>query len=297
MTTQPILIACGDVDLLRRIVGDLPPEQFKPIATRKGAGIAGKLAGRNVRLAVVHEALEDDSATQLCEELRALDPAPEILFLASSPPQSGPFDIALRYPVPGPVLRNALKRLAPDEESEQDLRRWQAFHQELEVRLKAIEGQSYYEMFGLAPGAPHHHLVKRFDAFSLRYHPDRYNQHRGESWGQAIFDMSNQLYKAYTEAWAVLADRRLRQRYDGSLARGQKRLSADELNAASDAGPRSVADLGTSSSSKRFLRMAQSDIARHNWSGALQNLRFAASMEPENRAIAEKISEIEQKAT
>ncbi|MGM0555903.1 MAG: hypothetical protein ACQEVA_05975, partial [Myxococcota bacterium] len=66
---QQILIACGDVELLRKIVGDLPQNQFKPVATKTGEGIAQKLAGRNVPLAIVYEQLADDTTGSLLRGL------------------------------------------------------------------------------------------------------------------------------------------------------------------------------------------------------------------------------------
>ena len=126
---KEILIACGDVDLLKRIIADLPPNTFKPIATKRGAGIAAKLTGRNLRHAIVHATLADGTAGQLLQELQGLDPVPGVLLLTSdAPPKEGPFKAALRYPVPGPVLRNAIGQLAPDDDAEHDLERWRLFY-------------------------------------------------------------------------------------------------------------------------------------------------------------------------
>src|SRR5690554_4368524 len=109
---KEILIACGDTDLLRTLVGDLPPDQFKPIATRRGAGIVAKLGGRSLSLAIVHADLEDGAAQQLLAELRAFDAQLPILYLSAQKPpaasssQSGKqpgeqtlFDTALQYPL------------------------------------------------------------------------------------------------------------------------------------------------------------------------------------------------------
>ena len=137
--------------------------------------------------------------------------------------------------------------------------------------------------------------VEAFDALSLRYHPDRYNQFRHERWGEAIYQEANILYKMMTEAYGVLADRKMRALYDQGLAQGLKRLSLEDAKNLKNAGPKSVEDLGTLDASKKFLKLAQTDIATMNWNRALQNLRFAQSMEPQNEAIAAKIQEIEAK--
>jgi hypothetical protein len=291
---KQILIACGDVELLRKVASDLPDGEFKPIATKKGAGIADKITGREVSLAVIYEQLSDGSATELCNQLQQLSDPPQILWLSSgSPPANGPFDAALRYPVPGPVFRNALQKLAGPSASAQDLEKWRLFFRELKARLGQIDEQNYFQILGLPQGAPHHRLVKAYDLLSQRYHPDRYRQYRQEKWGKAIHEKATQLYKVMTEAYQVLADRKLRAAYEGALKRGDLRLSPQDQSG-KDSGPKSLVDIGKTPASKKFLKLAQSDLASQNFASALQNLKFAKSMEPNNSAIAEKIATVEQ---
>ena len=57
-----ILVACGDMALLKQILSELPAKAFKPIATRNGAGTAQKVAHRNLVLAIVHADLTDGQA-------------------------------------------------------------------------------------------------------------------------------------------------------------------------------------------------------------------------------------------
>ena len=290
-----ILIACGDVELLRSILTQLPQDRFKPIATKRGAGIAQKIAGRGVPLAIVYERLEDVGAGQLLGELRALDPAPATLVLTSGqPPNEGPFDKALKWPVPGPVFRNAVNSLISDGAPQYDLEKWREFYHDLQRRNQALPSQNYYEVLGLARGAKHNEVTRAFDAISLRFHPDRYNSYRSERWGAAVFEECNKLYKIQTEAYSVLTDRKLRQKYEAALDAGELRLSKDET-AGKDTGPRSLEEIGTNRQSRRFLKLAQSDIATQNWSSAIQNLKFALSMEPGNAAIQAKIDEIQAK--
>jgi len=293
---REILIACGDVETLKKIIGELPPNQYKPIATKRGGGIAQKIAGRGVLEAIVHEQLADGGAGQLLQELTRLSPPPRTLLLTSSaPPKQGPFEVALKYPVPGPVLRNAIKKLAPDGDDAHDLEQWRTFYRELKARTTALASSDYYAVLGVPRDAPHHQLVTAFDAASLRYHPDRYSQFRSERWGEAIYQEANTFYKVVTEAYGVLSERKTRTLYDKALASGQLRLSTDEASNAKKSGPQSIVELGQSQMSKKFLKLAQTDIAAQNWSSALQNLKFAASMEPGNQAIQAKISEIQAK--
>lgn len=292
---QKILIACGDVDVLRKIASDLPDGEFKPIATKSGEGIAQKLQGRGVNFAVIHETLADMHGAELANALKSTGDEIRILLLTGeAPPESGSFDRAIKYPVPGPIFRNALKSIAGAQRSEEDLEQWRSFYNEVNKRLDGIKDESYYKMFGVKPSAPHHIIVKVYDSLSYRYHPDRYQQYRKEKWGQAVFESVNALFKAYTEAFEVLTDRRLRQRYDEVLASGGLRLSPDETSS-KDQGPRHLNEFARQPTTKKFLNLAQSDIARKDWNQALQNLRFAESMEPDNDAIKAKIEELEDK--
>ena len=293
---KQLLVACGDVELLKRILSQIPRDQFKPIATKKGAGTAQKVAGRPLAGAIVHAQLADGATEQLLQGLQTHLPNTPILLLSpDSPPADGLFERALRYPVPGPVLRNALRSMISTQTSADDRDRWRAFYKEVKARLDTAAQQSYYGLLGVEDGAPHHKLVTAFDRLSMRYHPDRYSQHRGKAWGDKLFREVNSLYKLLTEAYGVVSDRRLRKKYEQALSRGELRLDPDEVNA-TDKGPQSLAELANTDKARRFLKMAQTDLAKGAHSSALQNLQFAASMEPDNAAIQKKIDRLKAQA-
>lgn len=288
-----LLVACGDVELLKRILAELPDDIFKPIATKKGAGTAEKVANRQLVGAVVHAQLADGTASTLLEQLRQQQPdVPVLLLTPDNPPEDGPFDRAIRFPIPGPVFRNALTSLVDTESEEQDKDRWRAFYKEVKKRLNAAEQQSYYGLLGLSDGAPHHKIQKAFDKLSMRYHPDRYSKYTDEAWGKKLYAKVNALYKLLTEAYGVVSNRRLRKKYDQALQDGELRLDSDEASP-SDQGPESLEDIGNTDKARRFLKMAQSDLAKGDTSSARQNLQFAASMEPDNEAIQQKLDELE----
>ncbi len=286
-----ILVACGDVALLKQLLGELP-DNFKPVATKKGAGTFKKVANRQLAGAIVHVELADGNAAKLLRQFDEQRPeVPVLLLTTDSPPDDGPFDKALRYPVPGPVFRNAVNSMIQTESEAEQKERWRAFYKEVKSRLADAPEQSYYRLLGVEDGAPHHKLVKSFDRLSMRYHPDRYSQHRDKSWGQKLFDKVNALYKLLTEAYGVVSDRRLRKKYDQALQDGRLRLDSDEASTGDD-GPTALAELANTDKARRFLKMAQSDLAKGDHQSALQNLQFASSMEPDNSAIKEKVREL-----
>ncbi len=286
---KEILIACGDVELLKQLVADLPADHYKPIATKRGAGIAAKIAARQLPLAIIHEALEDGASQTLVSELRASSPHTAILWLSQGPPApDAPGDRALQYPLPGPVLRHALSRLAPAAAQGQDMAQWRAFYDEVKARHGALPTQDYYTILGVPRQAPHHILVSAFDQLSLRFHPDRYQQHRHERWGEAVWQEVNAVYKVMTEAYSVVTDRRMAPLYERALAEGALRLDP-EASARRDSGPRSLEELSQNANAKKYLKLAQVSLASQDLPGAIQHLQFALSMEPGNSAIQAKL--------
>lgn len=288
-----ILIACGDIDLLRRIVSDLPDSVSNPMATKKGEGMVEKVVERGIELAIVHEHLRDDGTQALCKGLARLRGGPPILLLTdSSPPDEGPFDRAMRYPVPGPILRNAIESLSTSEDDEEELERWRQFYREVKTRQSQLSEQDYFEMLGVEQGAPHQEIVDAFDHLTSRYHPDRYQQHRDQKWGRALHERLGSLYATLTEAYQVLTDRKLRKQYEDALKRGEIRLDEDVLSNP-DTGPESLTDLSNHPKVERFLEMAQRELAKDNPSDALQHLEFASNIDPDNQALTERIEQIE----
>lgn len=290
-----ILIACGEVETLRHIADDLPAD-LEPVATKSASDISEAVAERGIRLAIIHEQLADGSGDALARQLRELPDPPAILWLAeNSPPADGPFDRAIRYPVPGPVLRHALSDLRDDRQDGPDMETWKAFYKEVKQRVNQLHDQSYYEMLGLEQGAPHDDIVTAFDRLSLRYHPDRYARHRDAKWGRALHDLTRELYTALAEAHRVLTDRTMRREYDDQLNRSGTLRLDESSSPQKQRGPRSLADLSSNTRAQKFLRMAQTKLSNDDYAGALQNLEFAASID-NSPQLEEKIDEIREQA-
>ncbi len=286
---EEILTICGDIDTLRKMVEDLPPKRFTPIASKKGGAIVKKIANREMRFAIVHKTLADGDSLNLRQELKATFPDIKILLLGTTQ-KDAYSDAVLRYPVPGPVLRNAISGLYPVASKGDDLAQWRAFNRELDSIVSAFKTQSYYQILGLQNTAPHHALVNIYDQLSARYHPDRYATIAGSKWGDVIIGKVTSLYQLIVEAYSVLSVRRSRKQYDDELKKGNIRMIESVL----DDGPVSLFTTAKNPQSRKFLKLAQADLAKKNWSAALQNLRFAQSME-DNALVDEKIAEIEKK--
>ncbi len=286
---EEILTVCGDIDILRKMVEDLPPKRFTPIASKKGGAIVAKIANRAMGFAIIHKTLADGDSLRLRQELKATFPQIKILLIGTT--EKDDFsDAVLRYPVPGPIFRNAISGLYPIASNGDDLEQWRAFNKELNSILATFELQNYYQILGLQNSAPHHALVDIYDQLSSRYHPDRYATIAGTKWGDVIIGKVTTLYKLIVEAYSVLSNRRKRKQYDEELKKGNIRMT----DAVIEDGPKSLFATAKNPQSKRFLKLAQADLAKKNWGAALQNLKFAQSME-DNPLVDEKIAEIEKK--
>jgi hypothetical protein len=288
-----IFLASGSVETLKALAADLP-DGFKPLASRRGEGMADQLREHDFAVAIIRPPLQDRAEAALLDDLRELPNPPGILWLGDDAPAD--IDTALDYPVPGPVFRRAVQKLRDRHTGDAgpDVERWQAFYREVRQRRQALSEQTYWEMLGLEEGADHQSVVDAFDRLSRRYHPDRYTQHRSEAWGQKLHTQVSALYIALTEAYEVLSDRQLRKRYRDARREGRRRLPPDVLSSPTQQVPTSLSDAAQTSKGRRFLQMAQSELADDDYEDALQHLKFAQSVEPDNPHIDQKVEEVER---
>lgn len=291
-----IFLASGSVETLKALAAELP-DGFKPLASRRGEGMAQKLREHDFSVAIVCPPLQDGAEATLLEQLRDLSNPPGILWLRRDGDAPSHVDTALDYPVPGPVFRRAVTSLRDRHRGEAgpDVERWQAFYREVRQRRQALSDQTYWEMLGIDEGADHQTVVDAFDRLSRRYHPDRYAQHRSESWGRKLHKEVSALYTALTEAHEVLSDRQLRKRYRDARRQGKRRLPPDVLSSPTQQVPSSLSDAAQTSKGRRFLQMAQSELADDDYEDALQHLKFAQSVEPDNPHIDEKVEEVQRR--
>lgn len=102
----------------------------------------------------------------------------------------------------------------------------------LQQWLEALDAISYYDLFRVEPDVHFDSLRLAFHEFAETFHPDA-NRWRPPQEQEAI----GRIYRRGTEAWRVLSDPALRDRYDDALARGI--LRPEELILQTEA-PRSL---------------------------------------------------------
>lgn len=289
MAAPIVLLAAGDPNILMALIKEFPRDSWHPMAAKDGHQVARALEGKQLHIAVVHEALGDMPGKKLCAWLKKYRPKTPIVALTTGLPgdiSSEPWDAALRFPCAAGVLQDVAKGalhasrdIAPARER---------FVASLRRKTAHLDDKDYFAVLGVRQGANQHELRAAYDQLSLRFHPDRHPYLRGHA-GENELGL---YYKRIGEAYRVLTDPVKRPIYDKQLASGTLRYD-DTVR--EKVGPRSIADLSDNPMIKKFLKLAHTAEATGNLRGAVQNLKFAQSMERDNQDLADKIAELEAK--
>ena len=285
---HPVLLVADDPNVLRHAIVYFPRTEYHPIAARAGFQVTEGLAGRHVALAVVHQDVADMDGVELCRWLRENGDPAIVLLTNGLPPRStgdSPYDVALKFPPVFPAMfedtvYGTLREKLARSEANRD-----AFVTDVRQRVAAMESQDYYAMFGLPRGAHYDQIRDAYDRMSLQYHPDQHPELRDRPQAAATL---NDYYKRIGEAYRILTHNEKRPRYDKGLANGVLRY--DETKREKE-GPVSIEDLSENARAKRFLKLAQVAYTSGNLRSALQNLKFAQSMD-NNEDIQAKVAEI-----
>lgn len=287
-----VLIVAAEDEVLSAVSQALPQERFAPLATRSWAAVTESLGVIPLAAAIVHYVIEDADAVAFCSGLRAMPKyvnLPIVLLLPGVgrlPRPDEPFDAAISFPVAPPVLvDNVIKVMAKHDEK---LRRAISnLKAEVAWRVSEIEDKTYYEILEVTTSTGYDDIVKAYDRFSLRFHPDRLRLLPDEDDTKIL---AKKFYVHVTEAYQVLTNTRKRKLYDAALAKGVFRFDPAMLAAQK----RNVVDHAELASSKRYLRLAEQQLARGDRESALMMVRMALNAEPENRHIGRYLEKLER---
>jgi len=195
-----------------------------------------------------------------------------------------PFDFSVRYPVHARVLLDRIRRtLRAYEASNADVRDVLA---EIEVRCARMDDQDHFQLLGITPTASIDAMTRAYDELSLALHPDRLRAIKDE----AIRARASRLYAAMTEAYRTLKDPAARQRYLQQRDRGGRGVRDTRARATITLALDEYSD---NPNVKKYLRLAQIAINGDDTALALVHLRFAATLDPENKLIAAKVRDLE----
>lgn len=194
------------------------------------------------------------------------------------------FDATLRWPVARPVLVDRLRRVIAQVNAAVATVD-PAFLAEVELRTTRLDRVNHYEVLEVGARAPADRIRDAYDRLALLFHPDRLPEQADGALREGVSAIAARI----SEAWRVLRDPAERARYDMQLQGGQKATARNQAVL-------SIEDFSQHPNTRKYLRLAQVAIAASNLQLALVQLRFAASLEPDNTFIATRIRELEAAA-
>jgi curved DNA-binding protein CbpA len=163
--------------------------------------------------------------------------------------------------------------------------------------LEVLDELTYYELFGLDPGAGDDDIREAFHVFCDTFHPDRHFA-RGEGEREAV----STIFKRGAEAYLVLGDFALRGHYDAELAVRTQTVPPPRIRFSSYArpptqsqspGPVKLEDAARSPGARPFARRADELIRAGDLRQAKLQLVMANHLDPGNEVIAAALKDLE----
>ena len=149
---------------------------------------------------------------------------------------------------------------------------------EIKALARIMDELDYYQLMDVEPGASPREVKEYYYSTSRNFHHDA-NRHVVGDLRAAILEIA----KRVTEAYAVLRDPRRREAYNHLLENGRGvRL---QLAQATEDGRQQVENGASTPQGRQYWSLAQSAIARDDWSAAARNLQTALAFEPSNPAL------------
>jgi curved DNA-binding protein CbpA len=164
--------------------------------------------------------------------------------------------------------------------------------------VRVLDQLTYYELFGLQPGASDDEIRAAFHVFCDTFHPDRHLSRSPEERAALA-----RIFKRGTEAHLVLTDYGLRLRYDASLGSGGEAppsrvgLSGRSHPPSMPPAAPTLEDSVRSPAARPFVRRAQELIRAGDFRQAKLQLVMANHMDPDNPALEAALKNVEAKLT
>jgi curved DNA-binding protein CbpA len=152
-----------------------------------------------------------------------------------------------------------------------------------------LELYSYYQLLEVPEEASPDQVRAAFYRKAAELHPDRF---------PGLFDQAARaqlvsIYARIAEGYRILSDAPKRAAYDQGRAEGRMRFAEGERERK---GPRSPEESLRSEQAKKFVRLALQARGAGDLKGALMNLNFARSFEPDAPVLAELQAQLEAQA-
>lgn len=156
---------------------------------------------------------------------------------------------------------------------------------EIETLHELLPELDCYQLLGLAPDCAQQDVDAGFRSESRRLHPDRHTAGASPEFRAK----ANDVFKALNEAYRTLRDPDARARFDTERRQGALRMDdaarkAAEAEAAAKVHPSKAA---RTPKGEKFWKMALQCFADKDFNGAVMQINFALSFEPDNATFKE----------
>jgi curved DNA-binding protein CbpA len=154
-------------------------------------------------------------------------------------------------------------------------------------RASAVLDQvDYYRLLNISSASNDEQIRAAYYKLAASLHPDVH----GVDVDSVYRAKLTAVFSRVAEAYKVLSDSALRNRYDRELAKGSLRISMG-VDVAKK-GP----DIETPAA-RKFFKLAKSAMVSGDYKSATMNLRFALQVEPDNELIKSELAKAEQGGT
>lgn len=166
---------------------------------------------------------------------------------------------------------------------------------EIETLHDVLDEVDFYSLLQVNQEADLPRIEKAFAAESKRFHPDRFFGVRDPVFLRKL----TAIYRKTSEAYSVLKDPDLKNRYDRKL--GLVKDSAASAEVSKDSLETEAAQAGKvrrmvceSRQGRRYYDLAKTAQRKGDANGMVMNLQFALSFEPKNQSLKQLLSEAKQ---
>jgi curved DNA-binding protein CbpA len=156
---------------------------------------------------------------------------------------------------------------------------------EIETQHELLPELDYYQLLGVSQTCAQQDVDAGFRTESRRLHPDRHTAGATPEFKAIV----NDVFKAVNDAYRTLRDPDARARYDAERRQGSLRMDdaarkAAEADAAAKADPARAA---RTPKGEKYWRMGLQCFNDGDFSGAVMQINFALSFEPDNATFKE----------
>lgn len=156
---------------------------------------------------------------------------------------------------------------------------------EIETIHELLPELDYYKLLGVPEDCPQADVDAAFRQESRRLHPDRH----AAGAPPEFRTKANEVFKAVNDAYRTLRDPDARARYDAERRAGALKMDEDARRRADQetAARNDPARAARTPKGEKYWRMALSCWNEEDFNGAVMQINFALSFEPDNETFKE----------